>query len=111
MKLVDFLPVSSEIGPKKGLKINNSNIRSSSAYLIATVKYTFCKTKIHVTGMAQWLKCPGRDDFVNQPNRVNHAIPMQFGVVVVFAILPNTMSWLHPKSRDKMSGLGVKDTE
>jgi hypothetical protein len=78
---------------------------------MATVKYTFNFTIVDVTGIAQWLKCPGKDDFVKQPNWVNHAIPMQFGVVVVFAILPNTMSWLHPKSRDKMSGLGVKDTE
>ncbi len=67
---------------------------SSSAFLMTTVKYTFSFVTTDVTGMAQWLKCPGKDDFVKQPNRVNHTIPMQFGVVVVFAILPYTMSWL-----------------
>jgi hypothetical protein len=39
-----------------------------------------------VTGMAQLLECPDKDDFVKQPNRVNQAIPMHFGVVVVLAI-------------------------
>ncbi len=52
------------------------------------------KTISDLTGMAQWSKCPGKDDFVKQPDWVNHTIPMQFGVVVVFAILPYTMSWL-----------------
>jgi hypothetical protein len=30
---------------------------------------------------------------------------MQFGVVVVFAILPNSMSWNHTNFRDKVSRL------
>ncbi len=46
---------------------------------------------------------------LKQHNRANRAIPMQLIAVIVFAIPPNTMSWLHPKSRDKMSGLGVND--